>query len=144
MDGSDMRGIDTAGPLPNSRGAVVIGATRSDAHVVSVYLVSLMLEERGFEVVNLSCCNPSRAFFDLDLPTPPRAVVIANQNGQALDDLADLAAARGRATVPVILGGHYQVGCVKDPAVDDALRAAGVDHFVSTPDELMTLLEALS
>ena len=126
----------------NSRGTIVIGATRSDAHVVPVHLISLMLEENGYEVVNLSCCNPTAAFFDPDLPTPPRAVVIANQNGQALDDLRELATSKGPA--PVILGGHYHVGCAADPEVDAALRAAGVDHFARTPEELLGILGGLS
>ena len=46
------------------KGLIVIGATFSDVHVVSIYWLSMMLEARGYEVINLSCCNATAEFFD--------------------------------------------------------------------------------
>ncbi len=131
----------------NTRGAVVIGGTESDAHVVPLYLIALELENRGFVVRNLRCFNSVAAFAEAVRETEAKALVISNNNGAAYDDLAGLAEALDKALggacgIPVAVGGHYYVG-VGDPApAQEALRTRGVTHFLSSIDGLVKFLEA--
>ncbi len=130
--------------VPNHRGSIVIGSTESDAHVVSIYLIALNMEQNGFQVENMRCFNSAEAFADRARQTNARAIVISNQNGSAYDDLVGLADALGDTGIPVILGGHYYVG-VGDPTEHEArLREVGVTHFTSSIEELMVLLETLA
>lgn len=129
-----------------SNGLVVIGATVSDAHVVSIYLITIFLQEHGYEVVNLSCCNPTVNFFTaLEPGRMPVAIVIANQNGSALADLQDLPALRRKhgSTVPVVLGGHYHVGCEPSESIDRQLYDLGLACIVDSPEALLAFLQGL-
>ena len=126
------------------KGLIVIGATLSDAHVVSVYLLSMMLEERGYEVINLSCCNSTAEFFAaIPEGRRPVAIVIANQNGSALADLQDLPKLLHAHQVPVILGGHYHVGCESKEDIDLQLYRLGVSCIAPTPAAMFGFLQGL-
>jgi methylmalonyl-CoA mutase cobalamin-binding subunit len=127
-----------------SKGLVVIGATRSDAHVVSIFLLAMMLEEAGYEVVNLTCCNPTPDFFSAIPPgRTATAIVIASQNGCALADLQDLPALLREQPVPVIVGGHYHVGCGPTDDVDRQLYDLGVSCIATTLEVTFAFLEGL-
>jgi methylmalonyl-CoA mutase cobalamin-binding subunit len=127
-----------------TKGLVIIGATRSDAHVVSVILLAMMLEEAGYEVVNLRCCNPTPDFFSAIPPDrTAAAIVIANQNGCALADLQELPDLLRQHPVPVIVGGHYHVGCGSTDRVDQQLYDLGVSCIATTPEAMFVLLEGL-
>lgn len=133
-----------AKPSPASKGLVVIGATLSDAHVVSIYLLSMMLEERGYEVINLSCCNATTEFFDaIPAGRTATAIVIVNQNGSSLADLQDLPDLLRRREVPVILGGHYHVGCGSTHEIDRQLYQLGVRCIATTPEAMFDYLARL-
>lgn len=127
---------------PTSKGLVVIGATLSDAHVVSIYLLSMMLEERGYEVVNLSCCNATAEFFAaIPAGREATAIIIVNQNGSALADLQDLPELQQAYATPVLLGGHYHVGCGATHDIDRQLYQLGVSCIATTPEAMFTFLE---
>jgi methylmalonyl-CoA mutase cobalamin-binding subunit len=127
--------------LPNLRGTIIIGGTESDAHVVSIYLSALSLEQNGFQVENIRGFNSVADFAERARSTCAKAIVISNQNGSAYDDLIGLSDGLGAGSeIPVILGGHYFVG-VGDPAIhEERLRSVGVTHFCSTIDELINYL----
>jgi hypothetical protein len=125
------------------KGTVVVGGTESDAHVVSLYLASIMLEESGYKVINRACRNPVAEL----MAEPPGdgsvlAYVVCNQNGHALEDLRGLNLFK--RAVPVILGGHYTLGCHNKRAQESELRQLGVDFFVETLEELIPLLEEIA
>lgn len=128
--------------LPLHRGTIVIGGTESDAHVVSIYLIALSLEQNGFRVENIRTFNSVADFVDRARSTSAKAIVISNQNGSAYDDLIGLSDALGPyRQIPVVLGGHYFVG-VGDPAIHEKrLRSVGVTHFCSTIDGLVEFLQ---
>ena len=128
----------------HGRGLIVIGATESDAHVVSIYLLTMVLEEYGYEVVNLSCCNPTADFFAAIPPgREALALVIANQNGCALADLQALPELLRVRPVPVVVGGHYHVGCGSTDDVDRRLYELGVSCIAQSPEALLGYLEGL-
>ena len=126
------------------KGTVIIGGTESDTHVVSIYLAAFMLEEYGYHVINRSCQN---ATADLMAAAEEGedilAYVVCNQNGHALEDLRDLRLCKPAST-PVILGGHYTIGCHKKLTQQCHLRAVGVDMFVETLSELIPLLNQIA
>lgn len=128
----------------NTKGTVIIGGTRSDAHVVSIYIATMMLEESGYDVVNLSCQNETPSFFSPDLMARDLiACIICNQNGHAIDDLRDLPHYKPEG-VPVALAGHYTLGAQDHDEQKHVLKKLGVDCFLDTLDQLLPMLEFYS
>lgn len=130
----------------NTKGTVILGATASDPHVVPIFLAKLMLEGDGYQVRNLRCFNSADDFARAaSCESDLKAVVIANNNGAASEDLADLRAAFDRrgVTAPVILGGHYWVGVTDSTGAQATLAAQGVTHFCNDMKQLLPLLTDL-
>ena len=124
-----------------NKGTVIVGGTESDTHVVSLYVASIMLEEAGYRVINRACQNPvAELMAEPPGGGPVLAYMVCNQNGHALEDLRTLRQFKPAAT-PVILGGHYTLGCHDKDAQQGRLREAGVDHFVETLEEVLPMLE---
>jgi methylmalonyl-CoA mutase cobalamin-binding subunit len=124
-----------------NKGTVIVGGTESDTHVVSLYVASIMLEEAGYRVVNRACQNPvAELMAEPPGGGPVLAYVVCNQNGHALEDLRALRQFKSAAT-PVILGGHYTLGCHDKHAQQGRLRELGVDYFVETLEEVLPMLE---
>lgn len=127
--------------IQNYRGTVVIGGTESDAHVVSIYLIALSLELKGFQVENMRCFNKVQDFAERARNTNANAIVISNQNGQAYDDLMGLSDALGSdCATPVILGGHYYVGVGDKTIHEERLRGIGVTRFAYSIEDLVDYL----
>lgn len=126
------------------KGTVIIGGTESDTHVVSLYLAALLLAEHGYSVINRTCQNPT-----MDLVASPGeqldvlAYVICNQNGHALEDLRDLPSHKP-VSAPIILGGHYALGCHNKLYQQSQLRAVGIDFFAESLADLIPLLIQIS
>jgi methylmalonyl-CoA mutase cobalamin-binding subunit len=129
--------------LKNEKGTIIIGATESDTHVVSLYLAAFMLEKNGYAVINRVCQNPVA---ELLAPAPDNeevlAYIICNQNGHAAEDLKDLLHYKSPNS-PVILGGHYCLGCHDMQAQERALSRFGVDFFADSLDDLLPMLERI-
>lgn len=126
------------------KGIVILGGTESDTHVVSLYLAAIMLGESGYDVINRNCQNPvAELMAEAPGDAPVLAYVVCNQNGHALEDLRDLRSHKS-ADIPVILGGHYTLGCNNKRGQQIQLRAIGVDHFVETLEELLPLLDRIA
>ena len=126
------------------KGTVIIGGTESDTHVVSLYLAAIMLEEYGYQVINRTCQNPAVDLMaDAGEEVEVLAYVICNQNGHALEDLRDLRLYKS-GSAPVILGGHYTLGCHNKPAQQSQLRAVGVELFVESLTDLIPLLDQIA
>jgi methylmalonyl-CoA mutase cobalamin-binding subunit len=127
-----------------SHGTVVLGGTESDVHVVSLYLVSIMLAEAGYRVVNRACQNPvAELMAQVPGGGPVLAYLVCNQNGHALEDLRALREHKSQAS-PVILGGHYTLGCHDKPEQQSRLREVGVDYFAETLEEVIPMLEQIA
>lgn len=130
-----------------SRNTVVIGGTESDSHVVSIYLADLFLQELGYRVLNRSCQNTVEELLHVEgVEDDVLAIIVVNQNGQALDDLKNLKTCKDRLPpqVPVILGGHYWVGCERSDAYIERLRKYGVDYMLDAIEELDGTLKAVA
>lgn len=126
------------------KGTVILGGTESDTHVVSLYLAARLLTEHGYFVINRACQNPTADLMaPADEPLEVLAYVICNQNGHAHEDLRDLLLYRPRA-VPIILGGHYTLGCHNKESQQSQLRAMGISHFADHLGDLVPMLSQIS
>jgi methylmalonyl-CoA mutase cobalamin-binding subunit len=126
-----------------SRNTVVIGGTKSDSHVVSIYLAELFMKERGYQVINRSCQNTVSELMNVDgLEDSLLAIVVVNQNGHALDDLEGLERHKALLppSVPIILGGHYWLGCERSETYIESLRKCGVDYMLDCIEDLEGVL----
>ncbi|GAA3854146.1 cobalamin-dependent protein [Streptomyces sedi] len=95
-------------------GTVVLGTVPSDSHTWNLVLLQLLLEECGFEVVNLGPCVPEELLVEECLRHRPELVVISSINGHGYADglrLAPRVRARPElAELSMIIGGKLGVG----------------------------------
>ena len=129
---------------PNTKGTVVLGTTSSDPHVVPLFLAKLMLEENGYDVVNLRCFNTPDKFVSAAQDVADiRAIVISCNNGAACEDLDGLRAALDSCErpIPVLLGGRAWLAFT--PAIERALQDHGITHICSDFDALLTTLDTI-
>jgi methylmalonyl-CoA mutase cobalamin-binding subunit len=130
--------------VPNTKGIVVLGSTSSDPHVVPLFLAKLMLEENGYQVVNLRCFNAPETFVTTAQDHEDiRAIVISNNNGAACEDLEGLSTALGRSKtrIPVILGGRAWLEFT--PEIERTLHDHGITHICKDFDALLHTLETM-
>ncbi|GAA0491255.1 cobalamin B12-binding domain-containing protein [Streptomyces olivaceiscleroticus] len=126
---------------------VILGVAASDSHAVANHLIAHALRSLGYDVLNLGTCTPISEFAEACEANPDvEAVIIGSLNGHVHEDLRDLPAAKaaGRIQCPVIVGGNLSVGSKKNASDLDRLRDLGVDHILSTADELPTVLHEIA
>jgi len=134
----------TSHAFPNTKGTVVLGSTSSDPHVVPLFLAKLMLEENGYQVVNLRCFNSPENFVSTAQSLSDiRAIVISNNNGAACEDLEGLSMAldQSQTKVPVILGGRAWLHFT--PEIERTLQDLGITHICKDFDALLQTLDAM-
>ena len=116
-------------PDPQRPVAVVSGLP-TDAHTWNLVYLQLLLEETGYDVVNLGACVPADELVACCRRSRARLVVLGTVNGHGFRDgagvIAALRAAPGLAGVPVVIGGLLDT-TGGDPRIVDALRAAWFD-----------------
>ncbi|GGV19638.1 methylaspartate mutase [Streptomyces litmocidini] len=123
------------------RGTAVVTGMASDSHTWNLVFLQLLLEENGFEVVNLGPCVPDDLLVDSCRSTGPDLVVISSVNGhghqEGLRVIARLRATAELAVTPVVIGGKLDVIRGKDTRHAQRLTAAGFDE-VFTEDARTT------
>lgn len=133
--------------MSNLKKKVILGVTTSDAHVVANKLLALMLEQKGFEVINLGACTPVEEFSKASKDNPDTlAILIGSLNGHAYEDLKPLKEAKEtRAiTCPVFLGGNLSVGSQKKSGDLSRFLSIGIDKVLSSFEEIIPTLEGLA
>ena len=124
----------------NSKGCIVIGATESDPHVVSLFLARVCLEEEGYNVIYRGCqSSVDELITDDDRNEDLVCYIIVNQNGHALSDLRKLRQRKDElsVSVPICLAGHYTVPSACIDEVRNSLRIAGIDLFIESFEDLL-------
>jgi methylaspartate mutase sigma subunit len=120
------------GPPPARRGRpVIVSSVSSDSHTWNLVFLQLLIEELGFEVVNLGACVPDDLLVSECLSLRPGMVVISSVNGHGYADalrvVARLRAQPRLDGIPVVIGGKLGTsGGQSERQVDDLL-AAGFD-----------------
>ncbi|WP_343238679.1 cobalamin-dependent protein [Streptomyces sp. SID8374] len=113
------------------RGTVVVTSMASDSHTWNLVYLQLLIEELGYEVVNLGPCVPDDLLVGACRDLAPELVVISSVNGHGHQDglrvIAALRAADGLSATPVVIGGKLGVTGRQSPEELAALTAAGFD-----------------
>ncbi|MBQ0911044.1 cobalamin B12-binding domain-containing protein [Streptomyces sp. RM99] len=103
---------DTSG-TSGTAGTVVVTTVASDSHTWNLVFLQLLLEERGYRVINLGPCVPDSLLLSECLRHDPALVVVSSVNGHGhVDGLRLARTLRGHpdlATVPVVIGGKLGV-----------------------------------
>ncbi|WP_051840428.1 cobalamin B12-binding domain-containing protein [Streptomyces sp. NRRL F-5126] len=129
---------------------IVLSTVSSDSHTWNLVFLQLLLQEGGYEVVNLGSCVPDDTLVDAVRTHSPDAVVISSVNGHGHIDGSRLIARLRRdedaevATARVMIGGKLGVqGETGAAQMANALLAEGFDAVFTDSADPAELREAL-
>jgi methylaspartate mutase sigma subunit len=110
---------------------VVVTGVASDAHTWNLVYLQLLIEELGYEVVNLGPCVPPHLVVRRCRELDPALVVVSTVNGHGFQDgMALIKAVRAAADLtrmPVVIGGKLGVDDDESDARLAELTAGGFD-----------------
>jgi methylaspartate mutase sigma subunit len=137
--------------LPSTtRHRILLSTTSSDSHTWNLMFLQLLLEECGFEVVNLGPCVPDALLVETARSCCPSAIVVSTVNGHGRIDGARVVRAVRRdseiAQLPMVIGGKLGIeGLSSDDEVSRLLDAGFDAVFIGdvNPDELPTTLNRM-
>ncbi len=120
-----------ADPAPASGVTVVVTSVASDSHTWNLVYLQLVLEELGYQVVNLGACVPDELLVTECLRIRPDLVVVSSVNGHGFHDGLQLIS-RIRdyaelAEMPVVIGGKLGIAGPAGQEGREQLLAAGFD-----------------
>lgn len=114
-----------------ARRLAVVSGLMSDAHTWNLVFLQLLLEEWGFEVINLGSCVPPELLAAECRTHRPVLVVLSSVNGHGYQDgLRAIEELRGRpelSDTPVVLGGKLGTSEEFGAKQMATLLAAGYD-----------------
>ncbi|MFB8392596.1 cobalamin B12-binding domain-containing protein [Streptomyces yangpuensis] len=114
-----------------SKGTVVVTTLASDSHTWNLVFLQLLIEECGYDVVNLGPCVPDEVLVAECGDLRPEMIVISSVNGHGYQDgmrvIPQLRARGPLAATPIVIGG--KLGTDGGEGVDRTgeLMAAGFD-----------------
>ncbi|AYF31959.1 hypothetical protein CSH63_31855 [Micromonospora tulbaghiae] len=110
---------------------VVVTGLASDSHTWNLVYLQLLIEELGYEVVNLGPCVPDDLLAEECRRIDPAMVVMSSVNGHGhTDALRVIRRLRGcpeLSATPTVIGGKLSVSPERADALAADLRAAGFD-----------------
>lgn len=123
---------DRSRSLPGEgAGTVVVSGLSSDSHTWNLIFLQLLIEEAGFDVVNLGPTVPDDLLLSEILSHDPVLVVISSVNGHGYQDgLRVIKKLRGDcflARTPMVIGGKLGIAGAKDDERVAELVGAGFD-----------------
>ncbi len=110
---------------------VILSTVSSDSHTWNLVFLQLLLEEMGYEVVNLGPCVPDTVIVEAVRTHAPDSVVISSVNGHGhIDGVRLIRALRADrdpavATIPVMIGGKLGIQGAANAGLAEELLAAG-------------------
>jgi len=114
-------------PAPDAR-PVIVSSTVSDAHTWNLVYLQLLIEELGYQVVNLGPCVPEEELIAACSRLRPTFVVLSSVNGLGGQDglrlIRRLRAVGELHDLPIVIGGKLGIGGA-DPQIVAELVAAG-------------------
>jgi methylaspartate mutase sigma subunit len=123
--------FDDNSTVTAGRGTVVVSGVASDAHTWNLVFLQLMIEELGYEVVNLGPCVPAELLVAECEQHQPALVVISSVNGHGYQDgmrLIDAVRSSPElVATPVVIGGKLGVAGELDEGSAARLVSAGFD-----------------
>nr|WP_202534691.1 cobalamin-dependent protein [Streptomyces sp. SID4923] len=135
-------GTDTVASAGARRGTVIVTTVASDSHTWNLVFLQLLIEELGYEVINLGPCTPDQVIVDACRERGPDLVVISSVNGHGHQDglrvIKALRADGGPASTPVVIGGKLGVAGQQSEAAIGALLSAGFDAVFDDASTTLT------
>jgi len=117
---------------------VLVAGGTSDSHTWNLVFLQIMLQEAGYQVVNIGPCVPEQLLVDRCRDVTPDLVVIGSVNGHGYQDgeLAILAlrAEPDLAALPAVIGGKLGVEGKQDEVLRARLLDAGFDAVFDDGD----------
>ncbi|MFB7469418.1 cobalamin B12-binding domain-containing protein [Kitasatospora sp. NPDC056184] len=155
--GTSHRGAPAVGdgPLPtprsaepaHPRGTVVVSSMASDAHTWNLVFLQLLIEELGFEVVNLGATVPDEMLLEECRERRPMLLVLSSVNGhgyhEGLRVIRRLREDAGLAGLPVLIGGKLGITGGESAEHIDELLGAGFDAVFDDRPEGITAFTGL-
>jgi methylaspartate mutase sigma subunit len=140
----------TSDGVPATGHRILLSTTSSDSHTWNLVFLQLLLEESGYEVVNLGPCVPDALLVEAARRHRPSGIVISTVNGHGRIDGARVARAVRRdpelAQLPMVIGGKLGIaGASSDDEVSRLLEAGFDAVFTGDvdPAELPTALDRM-
>ncbi|MFC0527340.1 cobalamin B12-binding domain-containing protein [Phytohabitans kaempferiae] len=126
-----IRPSDVESASPGGGRTVLVSSMASDSHTWNLVYLQLLINEFGFEVVNLGPCVPDDLLVSECVARRPSMVVLSSVNGHGYQDgMRVIGRLRERpelAGTPVVIGGKLGVSEVDREVHAADLLAAGFD-----------------
>ncbi|MFJ9840206.1 cobalamin B12-binding domain-containing protein [Kitasatospora sp. NPDC101155] len=110
---------------------VIVAGGTSDSHTWNLVFLQLLLEEMGFDVVNLGPCVPADLLVSESLARRPALLVVSSVNGHGFQDgIRMIGKVRERdelSAVPAVIGGKLGIAGAQSAEQPAELIAAGYD-----------------
>ncbi len=120
---------------------VVIGVIGSDCHAVGNKIINHVLENQGFEVVNIGVLSPQEDFINAAVETSADAIIVSSLYGHGELDcqgLREKCEEAGLKDILLYVGGNIVVGKQTWEDVEKRFKDMGFDRVYKpgTPIEL--------
>jgi methylaspartate mutase sigma subunit len=127
-----------------TRPTVLVGSIPSDSHSWNLAYLQLLLEEQGFDVMNLGPCTPVEDFVRWCEDIDPALVVVSSVNGHGrLEALRVVQALRPQG-MRLVAGGMLSTSPHEDAKVASELSSGGFDAVFTGPDAVARFKEYLT
>ncbi|MFH8477142.1 cobalamin B12-binding domain-containing protein [Streptomyces sp. NPDC018000] len=121
---------DTA-EVARRRETVLVSGLASDSHTWNLVFLQLLIEEHGYDVVNLGPCVPDELLIQECLERTPAMLVLSSVNGHGHQDglrlIKKLRQEDGLRALPAVIGGQLGITGGEDGGHAAELVAAGFD-----------------
>ena len=125
---------------------VITGTVGEDSHTIGTRLLSRVLKDNGFNVVELGPLTPPEEFIDVARETAADAILASSLYGMAEFDLADFKDSckeAGLKDVILYLGGYLMVGRHDWKEAETKFKALGFDRVYPPEVDLDDVIEDL-
>jgi len=110
---------------------VIVSGVSSDSHTWNLVFLQLLLEELGYEVVNLGSCVPEELTVAECLTRRPALLVVSSVNGHGYQDgmrlISRLRERGALSDMPVVIGGKLGISGAQSSDQLAVLIEAGFD-----------------
>jgi methylaspartate mutase sigma subunit len=129
-----------ARPVRKARGrTVIVSSVASDSHTWNLVFLQLLIEELGYDVINLGACVPDDLLVTECVSRLPAMVVVSSVNGHGYQEglrvVKRLRARPELAGIPMVIGGKLGISGGESQNHLDDLLAAGYDAVFDDRDD---------
>ena len=137
--------LEATGPARGRK--LVTGVIGADTHIVGNRILSMALEEAGFEVIALGALTPSEDFVKAAIETDADAIMVSSLYGQGELDcrgFRDMCIEAGLEDILIYVGGNLVVGKQDWDEVEQRFLDMGFDRVFpphTRPDGVIGVLD---